>query len=112
MRIEQDVRAHAALGEGHVLRGPQATQDTFLTVSAGELVSDGGVSGNTGCDANALEAASASIIAAHLDVVHYTALLVPAEKQSFRNQSNLRNTAALNVKINPVIRRTKRLVAW
>lgn len=86
MRVEQDVRAHAALGEGHVLRRPQAAQDSFLTVSAGELVTNGGVPGNAVCDANVLETASAGVIAAHLDIVHYAALLVPEEKQVFRNQ--------------------------
>lgn len=86
MRVEQDVWAHTTLGEGHVLRGPQTAQDSFLTVSAGELVSDGGVPGNAGCDANTLETASAGVIAAHLDIVHNAALLVPEEKQRFRNQ--------------------------
>ncbi len=90
VRVEQDVRAHAALSEGHVLRGPQSAQDSLLTVSAGELVSDGGVSGNAGCEANALEATSAGVIAAHLDVVNHTALLIPEEIQRCRNQWNLK----------------------
>lgn len=84
VRVEQDVRGHAALGEGHVLRGPQATQDTLLTVSAGEFVSDGGVPGNAVRDAHAFEAACAGVIAAHFDIVHHAIFLAPGEKQELQ----------------------------
>lgn len=81
MGVEQDVGAHAALGEGHVLGGPQATQDALLAVAASELVPDGGVARHSHGDTDVFEAARAAVVAAHLDVVHHAGLLAPGRKQ-------------------------------
>ena len=40
MRVEENVRDHPALGEGHVLAGYELGEDAFLTMTRSELVSD------------------------------------------------------------------------
>lgn len=83
VRVEQDVRAHAALCEGHVLSGPQAAEDALLAVAARELVADGGVARHSHRDAHALEASRAHVIAADFDVVHHAGLLAPVGRQNY-----------------------------
>lgn len=85
--IEQDVRRHAALCEGHVLGGPQPAQDALLAMAAGELVADGGVTRHSHGHAHAAEAACPRVVATHLNVVHDAALLTPASWGGTMTQS-------------------------
>lgn len=80
VRVEQDVGGHAALGERHVLGGPQAAQDALLTVATGKLVTDGGVSWYSYGDADSFKVPCASVVAADLYIVDYTGLLIPRRK--------------------------------
>mmetsp|Transcript_2207 Transcript_2207/g.6657 ORF Transcript_2207/g.6657 Transcript_2207/m.6657 type:complete len:452 (-) Transcript_2207:1102-2457(-) len=43
MRVDDHVRGHARLGEGHVLLGPEAAEHALLAVARGELVPRDGV---------------------------------------------------------------------
>mmetsp|Transcript_39634 Transcript_39634/g.84522 ORF Transcript_39634/g.84522 Transcript_39634/m.84522 type:complete len:429 (-) Transcript_39634:1217-2503(-) len=45
VRVEEDVRSHAALRKGHVLLGPQDAHDALLPMSRRELVAHDGIPG-------------------------------------------------------------------
>ena len=46
MRVDDQIGLHAALGEGHVDCRPELRQNTLLTVTRRELVTNDGLSGN------------------------------------------------------------------
>lgn len=82
MGVEQDVRHHAALCEGHVLCWPQTAQDALLTMATSKLVTNGGVSWHSDSDAHTFETAYACVVAADFDVVDNASLLAPKTQWS------------------------------
>lgn len=77
MRVEEDIWHHPAFSEGYILSWPQPAQDAFLSMSAGKLVPNGWVSGDSQSDANTFEFSRSSVIAAYFDVIHNTDFPIP-----------------------------------
>lgn len=54
MRVDNQIGLHAALGERHIGCGPKLRQNTLLTVTRRELITDNGLSGNAVLDTERL----------------------------------------------------------